>query len=242
MVRWLIGLALLPALAVAAPPRTGAEWLQAIERRAAALDDVRMTLGLRLVSKAGAETRRELVILQRGDRRLVRVTSPARLAGVTLLSTGDGMHLYLPAFRRTRRIDGRARGDRFAGTDFTLDDLTRRRFAAEYTASVESTGEEGVVLLLTPRDSAAHEHVRLKLTAATSDARLLRLEALDAGGQPLRRVIFSDYRQVDGQPFAHRLEVRDERRGRRTEASVSGIEVRAGLSERLFAPSRLGSR
>ena len=227
--------------ALAAPPTTGAEWLTAVDQRVGKFSNALIELTVKTQARSGTTTHRTFKLRQKRDRRLIEVSAPPRLAGVALLSTPDGLHLYLPAFKRTRRIDGQARSDSFAGTDLTLDHLTRRDFSSDYTAKVERSGAE-VTLLLTPRRADQHRHTALRLVVRAADQLITTMVSLNASGQPIRTVTLGDYKRIDGQFFAHRFDVTHHASGRRTTAEVLTVDTSVGLSERLFSPARLGSR
>lgn len=67
-----------------------------------------------------------------GDKSRVRFHSPADVQGTGLLSIEnvsggeDEQWLYLPAFKKTRRVGQAELGDRFVGTDFYYEDMKRR--------------------------------------------------------------------------------------------------------------------
>ncbi len=223
------------------PPVDGDTWLSRLDGAMSRLDDARVTLAVQVTDRHGARADRELVILQRNAQRLVRITAPPRLAGVAVLMKEGVIHLYLPAFRKARRVSGKGRGDAFLGTDFTLDDLTRRSFGDEYRATVLAVGKT-VQLRLTPKDPGQHDHAAIELRMRAVDYAIVSMAVLDTHGTALRRVGFSDYRPVGGRPFAHRFEVEDVRRKRRTVARVTHVNDHAGLSDRIFSVSRLHTR
>lgn len=66
-----------------------------------------------------------------GYRFRVRFTAPADVAGTGVLSLekkgdDDEQWLYLPAFKKTRRLGSAELGDRFVGTDFFYEDMKNR--------------------------------------------------------------------------------------------------------------------
>lgn len=70
---------------------------------------------------------------KRGDKMRIRFLAPAEVRGTGLLSLentsggDDEQWLYLPAFKKTRRVGQAELGDRFVGTDIFYEDLKRRR-------------------------------------------------------------------------------------------------------------------
>lgn len=231
-------LLLLPASSLAA---TGAEWLAQADAAASPADDTHVVMEVQLTDSKGREATRTMEIWQKGaDRRMVRLTEPPRLAGVGLLvGADDVVHLYLPSYDRTRRVIGDQRGDAFMGTDISMEDLARTAFADEYSAELVSEDADKVVLMLTPLDPKAHEHVRSRLELRAGDQLWTTLEHLDAQGQPLRRVTLGDFREVDGYQFAHSMKVEDLERQRVTEATATEVAFDRGLDDELFTLTNL---
>jgi outer membrane lipoprotein-sorting protein len=228
-------------LASHAQATTGAEWLARVDTAASPAQDTHVVMKVAMKDAKGREVSRTMEIWQKGgDRRLVRLTDPPRLAGVGLLvGADDVVHLYLPSYDRTRRVIGDQRGDAFMGTDISMEDLARTSFADEYTAELLSEGAERVELMLTPKDPDAHGHARSRLTLRTSDQLWTQLEHLDAQGAVLRRVSLSDFRHVDGYSFAHRMEVEDLERARHTIATATEVAFDRGLDDELFTVTSL---
>ena len=75
--------------------------------------------------------------------------------------------------------------------------------------------------------------------AALTDAALGQIEHLDATGAVLRRVLLSDFREVDGYPFAHTMKVEDLERERTTVATASEVAFDRGLDDELFTVTSL---
>ena len=220
---------------------TGPEWLAQADAAASPAQDTHAVMQVAMADSKGREVSRTLEIWQKGaDLRLVRLTDPPRLAGVGLLvGADDVVHLYLPSYDRTRRVIGEQRGDAFMGTDISMEDLARTSFAEEYTAALVSEDAEQVELMLTPLDPKAHSHARSRLVLRASDQLWTTLEHLDAAGTVLRRVLLSDFREVDGYSFAHTMKVEDLERERTTVATTTAVAFDRGLDDELFTVTSL---
>ena len=237
----LAGLALFTGFAYATPT-TGAEWLAAMDRASSPFADAQIQLQV-VVDKGGGKTvHRDLEIWQRGQKeRKVRMTSPARLAGVALLVVEDGsIYSFLPSFRRSRRVVGEQRGDAFMGTDFSMEDLSRLGFEEEFRAEIVSKDEKQTELLLTAIDKSAHRFPQLRIHADNQSFLPSLIEHIDTAGNPHRRLILDEIREVNGHPFAHRIQLEDLDRERKCTAIVQQIQVDQGLDDRLFQVSELG--
>ena len=94
-----------------------------------------------LISRRGKKWIRHFIAYQKDDgklfKQLIRFTSPADIEGTGFLSfekedEATEQFLYLPALRRTRRIVSSQKDHRFVNTDFTYEDMERRR-VEDYT-------------------------------------------------------------------------------------------------------------
>jgi len=239
--------ALWSALALAAPT-DGAGWLAEMDASAARTQDAHVVLDVSVFDKRGGEASRTMEVWQKGThRRLVRLTAPARLAGVSLLLSEDTVHLYLPAYGRARRVIGEQRGDAFLGTDFSVEDLSRITFADAFTAELEGVDGGVVRLLLTPLDPDDHPDAALRVRVREADALPTRIDHLDASGAVTRRVTLGDFREVPvGAPagdttraMAHLMEVEDLESRRRSKAQVTSVALDQGLGDEHFTTTAL---
>lgn len=219
----------------------GESWLVRVDAANNEGDDAHVVLDLQVTDSRGATVERSLEIWQKGeDKRLVRITAPARLAGVALLiPDGETTYVYVPAYGRPKRVVGDQRSDAFMGTDFSIEELSRLAWAPEYDATVD--GDEGatVRLALTPTDAKQHEHSTVKLWVRKVDDLPTRVEYAGADGTPTRRVTMSGFDTAGGRPLAHHLKVEDLEKGTWTEATVRSATFDGGLSDELFTLTAL---
>src|ERR1700730_15375825 len=82
------------------------------------------TLQMQIVGENG---QRDLTmkIWTQGDNALVRIISPAKDAGTTILKAGSDIWYYLPKVKRTIKAPSSMAMTSWMGSDFTLDDLVK---------------------------------------------------------------------------------------------------------------------
>ncbi len=112
-------------------------------------DDVTTKASMALISRNGRTRVREFSTYSKDYgpviKQMVRFTTPADIAGTGFLSieNDDGsteQFLYLPALGRTRRIVSSQKNRSFVNTDFTYEDMQRRRPEAwEHTSNGSET-------------------------------------------------------------------------------------------------------
>ncbi len=226
----------LACLAAPAWAADGAAVLERVDAAAARAQDATLVMDVTVHDGRGGSASRVLKVWQKGDdRRLIKFLEPARLAGVGLLSDPDDtLHLYLPAYGKTRRVVGSGRGDAFMGTDFSMDDLARTRFRDEYSAELTGEDDQYWQIKLVPLKPADHSHDHMRMRVRKADDLFDRVEFVDDGGQVTRRIEFDDVRPDGGYDVAHSITVTDVDSGRSTEASVREVLFDTGLEDDLF--------
>ena len=131
-----LALLALPAISIAAPPETAEEIAaRALENNFMSTNDAQAEVVLQ-VSKKGKVVRTRRIISktrrrEQETRSLVAFESPAEVAGTKFLSIekkGEPTQqfLYLPAFKKVKRVVGAQRNRSFMGTDFSYADLEGR--------------------------------------------------------------------------------------------------------------------
>jgi hypothetical protein len=120
-------LALLGAPAAAQTYATADELMAAVQARPEPAS-VEATLEMTITNAAGQSLTRAMRSYSTGDeRRLLKFTAPADIAGSGFLRIDDGTVdetlVYLPALDRVRRVAGGQRGESFFGSDFAYEDV-----------------------------------------------------------------------------------------------------------------------
>lgn len=99
-------------------------------------DDAHLTVEMILIDKNGGKRKRQLEIYTKdyGEyiKSLLRFNAPADIEGTAFLlweneAKDDTQYLYLPALKRARRIVSSQKSLRFVNTDYTYEDMQRRR-------------------------------------------------------------------------------------------------------------------
>ncbi|MBI4705867.1 MAG: outer membrane lipoprotein-sorting protein [Deltaproteobacteria bacterium] len=91
-----------------------------------------------------------------GDKQVTELQAPADVRGTKVLQLSETqMYIYLPAFRKIRRIASHFSEQGFLGTAFSQVDIAHRRYANFYTAKLVSDDGAAVTLELAPKSAEA---------------------------------------------------------------------------------------
>lgn len=239
--RLMLGALLAPLLLAAAEPLTAEQILAKVDAVVNAPKDQSMTMKLVLVDKGGGEKEREIVMKQKGsEKRLARFTAPADQKGIGFLSLPDGlMYIYLPAFKKTRRIAGHIKNNKFAGTDFSYEDMEARPYADGWKAAIVTQDAGTYVLRLQPMDAGSTQYGSLLVTVGADDFFPTKIRYFDRGGKEVKVMDRTDVAVIDGYLVARTSEMRDLASEHVTRMILSEVKFDSGISDDVFTERSL---
>lgn len=178
--------------------------------------------------------------------RLFVVRSPTRLDGLALLSRDRpaqpaSQWLYLPTYRRARRVAIHGTGDAYIGSDFTYADLGRVRIEAgehRLKGSTEVAGRTCVGVDTINKDSNLPYH-RFVSLLDREHALPLRVEYYDQDDRLTRVLTLEKITRVDGWLTPLRLSMSDELDGGRSIIKLQDVQYDVGLEPSLFTVESL---
>ena len=221
--------------------QSGAVILARVDSVLSAAKDMVATEKMTLIDKDGSQKVREIKIYQKGgEKRLVRFLSPADVRGVGFLRLSkDRLYLYLPAFRRVRRIASSVKNENFMGTDFSYEDMSQSKYGKDYTAkSLRQTAEQ-YLLELVPQPNADVSYGKLVLAADKSNYVVRKVEYYTPSGVLQKVMQIDDIKNIDGYWFGARMEMKTVKNGHRTLLELSKVQFDQGLKDSFFSERNL---
>jgi outer membrane lipoprotein-sorting protein len=172
---------------------------------------------------------------------VLRFTAPPEVKGVALLvvnhpDRASDQWMWTPAIERERRIALQDRSTRFFGTDFSFEDLEERD-VDQYDYSL--AGEENVdsaacwKIESTPKQSKSSQYTKAIVWIRKDNYALARIENV-IKSEVVRRLQYSDIRNVQGIWTARELEMSDLRVGSRTRLTLDRLEYNVKLNDADF--------
>lgn len=194
-----------------------------------------------LIENDGSEKLRDVKIYQKGrELRLVRFLSPADVRGVSFLRLAeDRLYLYLPAFRKVRRIASSVKNESFMGTDFSYEDMSQSEYEKDYSAKSVTEAGGQYVLELIPRPGADVGYGKLVMYADTSNYIYRKVEYYNKAGKLEKILTVDNVEKIDGYWFGKRMEMRTVKDNHRTVLELQDIKFDQGLSDNIFSQRNL---
>jgi outer membrane lipoprotein-sorting protein len=198
--------------------------------------DQNLKMKLILTDKDGNEKKREVSILQKGgEKRMIKFLSPADQKGIAFLDLPDDMmYLYLPVFKKVRRIAGHFKNQKFAGTDLTYDDMATINYADEYAPQLMSTSADHFILSLTPKDGIQKDHSKLKMWVRQANFYPERIEYYDKDNNLWKTSERRRIEKVNNYWVSRELEIQDLKEEHRTKSTLEQVDFDTGLNDNLF--------
>jgi len=172
---------------------------------------------------------------------VLRFNAPAEVKGVALLvvnhpDRASDQWMWTPAIERDRRIALQDRSTRFFGTDFSFEDLEERDVDQyDYTLAGDDTVDGAACWKIqsTPREAKSSQYTRSIVWIRKDNYAFARIENYSRD-QVVRRLNYSDIRNVQGIWTARQLEMTDVKRGSRTRLTLDKLEYNVPLKDEDF--------
>lgn len=227
--------------------QSAADVFDEVERRQRLVTSESASISMEIVDERGRTRTRAMDVRTKvgedgRSKSLLVFTSPADIRGTGLLTVeaagGDDQKLYLPALGRVQRIAGSKRTERFAGSDFSYEDLGTRD-PDDYDVAMGTSTPDAFVLEARPRSDDS-QYGRIVLTVDRGRYAVTKAEHYDRGGALIKVLTATDFAEVvPGAWRAGRLVMEDMRERRRTALTFTEREVGATLRDDLFTERQL---
>ncbi|PAU94281.1 hypothetical protein CK503_08705 [Aliifodinibius salipaludis] len=206
-----------------------------------AFEDMTANETMTLIGRGGNQKERKVRINQKGSElRMVRFLEPADVRGVGFLRlASDRLYLYLPAFRKVRRIASSATNENFMGTDFTYEDMSRSSYSEDYIAQDLSMENGQYRLLLEPQPHADVNYHHLIIFADTSNYVLRKVEFYDGEEEKIKELTIDNVEKIDGYWMGKVMRMKSLDKNHETVMELSDIRFDQGLSDREFSERSL---
>lgn len=206
-----------------------------------AFSDMSATEQMQLIDDNGQGKERAVDIRQKGkELRMVRFLEPADVRGVGFLRlASDRLYIYLPAFRKVRRIASSATDENFMGTDFTYEDMSQSTYSDDYNPQDLTTRNGQYRLTLIPKAGADVNYGKLVLVADTPTFVLRKVEYFDRRGEKTKELTVDDVEKIDGYWMGKTMVMQSLEKKHRTILKLSDIRFDRGLSDNAFSERSL---
>jgi len=205
--------------------------------------DSKVDLVMNLINKKGKIRSSSLHSITKDDgaKQIIWFLSPADDKGVSFLKIehddkDDEMRMWLPAFKKIRRISATKRSDSFMGSDMSYEDMSTRQLD-EFNFKIKGNEmyQDVPCYLLesTPKEQIRTEYSR-HLTWVDSTLLIpLKEESYDKSGILLKEKYFS-YTVIKDYQILTEIRVTNIQKNHTTSLTFENIELDSGVEDNLF--------
>ncbi|MBT8342201.1 MAG: outer membrane lipoprotein-sorting protein [Desulfatitalea sp.] len=204
-------------------------------------------LKMLLIDKKGHKRLRTLITAVKDygtlSKSYTRFYTPSAIDGTTFLTwevhdSDNDQFLYLPALRRVRRVVSRQKKNRFVNTDFTFEDLERRKVSLDSHRILKVEAYSGYscwVLESIPKEKESSQYGKRVSWIAKDLHMALRIDFYDSRGNLVKRMLNRNLKKIDGIWTAMDSEMQDLKRRSRTILRITQVKYNKGIPDHIFS-------
>ncbi len=182
-----------------------------------------------------AKTLKFTVKLKGLKMQLVKFTAPGDVRGMTVLTTDKGhMYVYLPSYKRVRRVAAHVRNQGFMGTDISPEDMGAASLSRGWNAHLDSEDEEKWVLTLKPKPEKQTTYRKLRITVLKKYGGVSQLEYFNAQDKVVKMQTRKEWKTFGPVTLPTHFTVKDLHTGSKTIMRFSSCKVNTGIPTSAF--------
>jgi outer membrane lipoprotein-sorting protein len=224
----------------AAPKLSAQDVLTKMEANNNGYADQRMDMKLTVVDVDGSKKSYDMTMFQKGDvKRMIQFTSGEMKGMSTLVEDRNSVHVYLPGFKKVRRVAAHNMNQSLAGSDLTSEDMAQVSWAADWIVAIEKEDASSWWLALTPKAPDSSTHAKVVHRVEKAGFSQSETHYFNKAGEEVKRFMNSNLTDFGGAKRYKNIVVSDPRTGHRTELEVKDFKVNQNLKDDLFTVRQL---
>ena len=177
-----------------------------------------------------------------GEFQLMWFIEPRQYKGMSFLSINNNMTMWLPAYKKIRKVSPKNKKKSFMNSDLTYADFDVRDIDM-YTYKKSSKFEvidsvECYIVISTPKDLSKEIYSKHETWFSIKDLIPIKEISYDKNGEVFKEKIFS-YSPKDGMDLVKTLTIRNIQKGTYTTLFIDSIKLNTELDENYFKENNL---
>ena len=222
--------------------QSGRDIAEMIENRPAPDDLINQTVMILTNSKGKTRTHKMISKSKNGsEKQIIWFMEPKDDRGIAFLKIehedrDDEMRMWLPAFKKVRRISSKKKSDSFMGSDLSFEDLSNRRLNSNDYKRLEDAKwleRDCYVLETVPKKESKSNYVRHVSWIDKSHMNILKEQSFNKKNKLEKEKHFS-YETRGKYQLIKKVNVEDLLKKHATEIIFSDIVINSGISDKLF--------
>jgi hypothetical protein len=208
--------------------------------------DIKSNITLEIKKKKSKVLSFRSIMKDNRGKQIMWFTAPPTDKGISFLkmernnNTTD-MRMWLPAFKKIRRISSKKKGDSFMGSDLSYEDLYTRKIT-DYTFKLLKEqilkDENCYILESIPIKNLKSDYSKHITWISKSKLIPLKEESFDKKGVLNKEKQFS-YIKLNDYWIADKIVVNDTKKGYSTHVKIENIEINSNIKDNIFQEKNL---
>ena len=222
--------------------QSGRDIAEMIENRPTPNDLINQTVMILSNSKGKTRTHKMISKSKNGsEKQIIWFIEPKDDRGIAFLkiehdNKDDEMRMWLPAFKKVRRISSKKKSDAFMGSDLTFEDLSNRRLNSNDYKRLEDAkwlGRDCYVLETVPKKESKSNYVRHVSWIDKNHMNILKEQSFNRKNK-LEKEKHISYQTRGKYQLIKKVSVKNLLKKHATEITFSDIVINSGISDKIF--------
>ena len=222
--------------------QAGRDIAEMIENRPAPDDLINQTVMILTNSKGKTRTHKMISKSKNGsEKQIIWFMEPKDDRGIAFLkieheNRDDEMRMWLPAFKKVRRISSKKKSDSFMGSDLSFEDLSNRRLNSNDYKRMKDAKWLGIdcyVLETVPKKESKSNYVRHVSWIDKNHMNILKEQSFNKKNKLEKEKYFS-YETRGKYQLIKKVIVENLIKKHATEITFSDIVINSGISDKIF--------
>jgi outer membrane lipoprotein-sorting protein len=218
-----------------------AKILAEVDRRAAAFDDQSYSASMEIIKEGQLKKTMTFTSTMKGlDKQLIVFQAPGDVAGMkVLMEDASTLYLYLPEFKKVRRVAAHVQSQGFLGSEFTYEDMVQVRLSPFYDATFGGKDGSLTTLVLKPKQGVESTYSKLEVTIDGTKGGVTKIRYFDSTGADVREQNRTDWIKIAGQLVPTKVSMLNIKTGDLTVITLSDFKVNQGVDASMFSRREL---
>ena len=222
--------------------QAGRDIAEMIENRPAPDDLINQTVMILTNSEGKTKTHKMISKSKNGsEKQIIWFMEPKDDRGIAFLkiehdNRDDEMRMWLPAFKKVRRISSKKKSDSFMGSDLSFEDLSNRRLNNNDYKRLEDAKWLGIdcyVLETAPKKESKSNYVRHVSWIDKNHMNILKEQSFNRKNK-LEKEKHFNYETRGEYQLIKKVNVENLLKKHATEITFSEVVINSGISDKLF--------
>ncbi len=213
--------------------------LSKVDKTIFAIKDKTSTVEMQMINlKTDSKKIKKAILYQKDlDKKLFRYTYPKSDNGIASLTLSDAVYLYLPMFKKPKKITNLAEGNKFNKSDFSLEDRDDKTYTERFTPSLIKTDTDSYVLNLIPKKTDG-SYSRLVATINRHYYYPEIIEYYDQNHKKLKIATYT-FKKNANHWVTTQVTMENVIKNHMTKFIMTDIKVNTGLKDEMFTPEKM---